>query len=186
VARDAAGNRTTSAALSVTVAGDTTPPTVSITAPTTGISVSGAVTVTATAADNVGVAGVQFKLDGANLGAEVTTAPYTTSWTTTATTNATHALTAVARDAAGNRTTSTAVNVTVANGGGGSSSLTTGLVGYWPFDEGGGSTASDASGSGNTGTLVSGPEWTAGRRGSALARSGVASYARVAAPPALT
>src|SRR5436190_1936194 len=115
VARDAAGNRTTSAALSVTVAGDTTPPTVSITAPTAGISVSGAVTVTATAADNVGVAGVQFKLDGANLGAEVTTAPYTTSWTTTTATNAAHALMAVARDAAGNRTTSATVSVTVAN-----------------------------------------------------------------------
>src|SRR5206468_12056976 len=137
------------------------------------------------AADNVGVAGVQFQLDGVNLGTEVTTAPYSVSWTTTATTNATHALTAVARDAAGNRTTSTAVNVTVANGGGGSSSLTTGLVGYWPFDEGGGSTASDASGSGNTGTLVSGPVWTAGRRGSALVFDGVASYVRVASTPAL-
>ena len=34
------------------------------------------VTVSATAADNVGVAGVQFKLDGANLGAEDTTSPY--------------------------------------------------------------------------------------------------------------
>ena len=186
VARDAAGNRTTSAPVSVTVAGgDTTPPTVAVTGPSAGASVGGSVSVTATAADNVGVAGVQFQLDGVNLGTEVTIAPYSVSWTTTATTNATHALTAVARDAAGNRTTSTAVNVTVANGGGGSSSLTTGLVGYWPFDEGGGSTASDASGSGNTGTLVSGPVWTAGRRGSALAFDGVASYVRVASTPAL-
>jgi chitodextrinase len=187
VARDAAGNRTTSTAVTVTVAGgDTTPPTVSITGPTAGASVAGTVSVTATAADNIGVAGVQFQLDGANLGAEVTTAPYSVSWTSTTTTNATHALTAIARDAAGNRTTSTAVNVAVANGGGGgSSSLTTGLVGYWPFDEGSGSTASDASGSGNTGTLVSGPVWTAGRRGSALAFDGVASYVRVASTPAL-
>ncbi|MGH8512296.1 MAG: right-handed parallel beta-helix repeat-containing protein, partial [Gammaproteobacteria bacterium] len=49
---------------------DTTPPTVSLTAPASGATVSGtAVTVSADAADNAGVAGVQFKLDGANYGA---------------------------------------------------------------------------------------------------------------------
>ena len=37
---------------------------------------SGTVTVTATAADDVGVAGVRFLLDGVALGAEDTTAPY--------------------------------------------------------------------------------------------------------------
>ncbi|HKC10974.1 MAG TPA: Ig-like domain-containing protein, partial [Vicinamibacteria bacterium] len=46
----------------------TTPPTVSLTAPLAGQTVSGSVTVSATASDVVGVAGVQFKLDGANLG----------------------------------------------------------------------------------------------------------------------
>jgi hypothetical protein len=35
--------------------------------------------VTASASDNVGAAGVQFKLDGVNLGAEKTTTPYTIS-----------------------------------------------------------------------------------------------------------
>ena len=59
-------------------------------------------TVTATAADNVGVAGVQFLLDGANLGAEDTTAPYSIPWDTTGATNGSHSLTARARDAAGN------------------------------------------------------------------------------------
>src|SRR5262249_42304424 len=98
--------------------GDTTPPTVTMTAPAGGATVSGTgVTVSATASDNVGVAGVQFKLDGANLGAEVTTAPYTIGWNTTAASNGSHGLTATARDAAGNTTTSTAVNVTVSNGG---------------------------------------------------------------------
>ena len=63
---------------------DTTPPTVSGTAPAAGATVSGsAVTVSATAADNVGVAGVQFKLDGANLGAQDTTSPFSISWNTT-------------------------------------------------------------------------------------------------------
>ncbi len=119
VARDAAGNSTTSATVSVTVDNsDKVAPTVSFTAPASGATVSGAVTVTADAADNVGVAGVQFALDGNNLGAEDTTSPYSVSWTTTATTNGTHQLTATARDGAGH-TASATRSVTVSNGGGG-------------------------------------------------------------------
>src|SRR5204862_1917465 len=73
------------------------------------------VIVTANASDNIGVAGVQFKLDGATLGAEDSASPYSVSWDTTTTTNGSHTLTAVARDDAGNQTTSSAVTVTVAN-----------------------------------------------------------------------
>src|SRR5207244_1446908 len=61
------------------------------------------------------VVGVQFKLDGANLGIEDTASPYSTSWNTTTAANGIHTLTAVARDAAGNSTTSAAVTVTVSN-----------------------------------------------------------------------
>jgi len=101
-----------------TAAPDTTPPTVSITAPASGATVSGtAVTVSATASDNVGVAGVQFKLDGANLGAEDTVSPYAVAWNTTTATNGSHTLTGVARDAAGNTATSAGVSVTVNNTG---------------------------------------------------------------------
>ena len=73
------------------------------------------VSVTANASDNVGVAGVQFKLDGANLGAEDTSAPYSVAWDTTSAANGQHTLTAIARDAAGNRTTREQVTVTVNN-----------------------------------------------------------------------
>src|SRR5205807_2409671 len=90
-------------------------PTVSVTAPAAGATVSGSVTVSASATDDVGVVGVQFKLDGANLGAEDSTSPYSASWDTTTTSNGSHTLTAVARDAAGNTSTSAAVTVTVAN-----------------------------------------------------------------------
>ena len=55
---------------------DTTVPTVAITAPANGATVSGSVTVSANASDNVAVAGVQFKVDGANVGSEDTAAPY--------------------------------------------------------------------------------------------------------------
>ena len=99
---------------------DPTPPSVSITAPLAGLTVSGsAVTVSANASDNVGVVGVQFKVDGTNLGAEDTAPPYSISWNTTTVANATHTLTAVARDAAGNTTTSAGIAVTVSNALGG-------------------------------------------------------------------
>ena len=94
---------------------DTTPPTVSISAPTGGATVSGTVTVSANSADNVGVAGVQFKLDGSPLGAEDTSAPFGVSWNTSLSLDGSHALTAVARDAAGNSTGSAAVGVTVSS-----------------------------------------------------------------------
>src|SRR5438093_201173 len=98
-------------------------------APTAGATVAGIVTVTASASDNVGVVGVQFSLDGANLGAEVTTAtPYSTAWDTSTAANGSHTLTAVARDAAGN-TTAAAVTVTVSN------SLPSGLVAAYSFNQ---------------------------------------------------
>ena len=58
---------------------------------------------------------MQFKLDNVNLGAEVTTGIRTLSWNTGTATNAPHVLTAVARDGAGNATTSAQVHVTVNN-----------------------------------------------------------------------
>ncbi|MFA5810231.1 MAG: Ig-like domain-containing protein, partial [Thermoleophilia bacterium] len=94
---------------------DTTPPSVSISSPSLGSTVSGTVTVSANAFDNIGVAGVQFLLDGVSLGAEDTTSPYTVSWNTASSTNTSHTLTARARDAAGNQTTSAVVSVTVSN-----------------------------------------------------------------------
>ncbi|MBU6320949.1 four helix bundle protein [Patescibacteria group bacterium] len=51
-----------------------------------------------------------------------------------------------------------------------------GLVGYWPFDEGSGSTAYDRSGFGNNGTLVNSPAWTVGKLGGALSFNGTNQY----------
>lgn len=94
--------------------GDTTPPTTSITAPTSGATVSGTTVVTASASDNVGVTKVEFYLDGA-LASTVTTSPYSWSWNTTASSNASHSLSTKAYDAAGNVGTSATVTVTVSN-----------------------------------------------------------------------
>src|SRR5205807_9961527 len=94
---------------------DTTPPTVAITAPSNGATVAGTITLSATVTNANRIVGVRFKLDGAFLGTQDTTAPYSVSWNTTTVANGSHTLTAVARDAGGNITTSSVVTVTVAN-----------------------------------------------------------------------
>lgn len=96
--------------------GDTTPPTVSITAPASGATVSGtAVTVSADASDDVGVVGVRFRLDGVHLGPEDTSWPYSITWNAAQVSDGPHTLSAVARDAAGNSTISAGATVTVNN-----------------------------------------------------------------------
>ena len=169
-ARDAAGNVSApSAEVNATVTGDTTPPTVSITSPTAGSSVSGTVTVAAAATDDTGVTSVQFRLNGSALGGPDTTAPFQAAWDTTTSANGSHTLTASAADAAGNIANATGVTVTVAN----ATPPPPGLVGAWSFNAGTGTTATDSSGFGNTGTL-NGATWTqSGQLGSALLFDGV-------------
>jgi len=90
---------------------------VAVTAPTSGSPVRGTVTVTAnvSGAGPFGVAAVQFQLDGVNLGAEDTKAPYSVSWDTTGTSEGWHSLTAIGRNALGVQFSSDPVKVTVAN-----------------------------------------------------------------------
>ena len=54
--------------------------------------------------------------------------------------------------------------------------LQNGLVGYWSFDDGTGTIASDSSGNGNTAILVNGPIWTSGEIAGALSFDGVDDY----------
>ena len=94
-------------------------PTATLTAPTSGSTVSGTVTVTATAADSDGtVAKVVFKLpDGTTV--TDTTAPYSTTWDSTKSADGSGTITATATDNAGAVSTASSVTVTIANGGGG-------------------------------------------------------------------
>lgn len=95
---------------------DTSAPSVSISSPTPGgAAVSGTLTLTAAAADNVAVAGVRFRVDGVDVGSEDTSAPYSVSWDSSTVSNGTHSITAVARDTSGNTTVSAPVAVLVAN-----------------------------------------------------------------------
>ena len=87
-----------------------------VTAPAANSSVSGTITVSANASDNVAVAGVQFQLDGVNIGAALSP-PYSLSWNTTGASNGRHTLTAIARDTSNNTATSLPITVTVSNVG---------------------------------------------------------------------
>jgi hypothetical protein len=120
-------------------AGYSPTPSASITSHSNGSSVSGSsVSITASASTylNTGIAGVQFKIDGTNIGQEVTTAPYTVSWNSSSVGNGSHTITAVARDAIGNSTTTPAVTITVSNsssgsGGGGGGGYSSGPSTYF-------------------------------------------------------
>ena len=94
---------------------ETQPPTVAITSPASNAQVLNIVNVTADASDNIGVAGVQFLVDGVNAGVEDAAPPYGLAWDTRTVSNGAHTLTARARDAAGNSTLSAPVPVNVAN-----------------------------------------------------------------------
>jgi len=182
VARDAAGITTTSAVAGVTVNNDVTAPTVAVTAPAAGATVSGAaVAVNATAADNTGVTSVQFRLDGADLGAADTSAPYTVNWDSRTATNGSHNLSAVARDAAANSTTSANVAVTVNNQAPPPPPPPSGgLVASYGFEEASGTTTADSTGLGHLGTLSGATRSTAGKFGRALSFDGVNDWVTVA------
>jgi peptidoglycan/xylan/chitin deacetylase (PgdA/CDA1 family) len=108
---DSAGNVETTKSQLIQV--DTFAPTVSITSPLAGTTVTGNVKIAATAADaQTGVASVKFYVDGKLVGT-TTSAPWQVPWNAKKFTTGTHVLTAVATDRAGNSATSAPITVTV-------------------------------------------------------------------------
>lgn len=117
-AYDAAGNSASSTAVIVSVGGgtspppppaDTTPPTVSITSPGNSSVVTGVVTVSAMAGDNVGIGSLSLYLDGAMVGTgNGTSVSY--KWNTKKAASGTHTISAVAKDKSGNQS-STSIQV---------------------------------------------------------------------------
>ncbi len=93
---------------------DITSPTVSITSPADGSSVSGITNIAATASDNIGVTKVEFYVDGFLKGSDLSF-PYTYAWNTRALSNGLHNVSAKAYDAAGNTGVSSTIAVTVSN-----------------------------------------------------------------------
>ena len=95
---------------------DKTPPTVSITSPLNGTVVprSTAITLKATASDNIAVSKVEFyykggKVTGNTLICSATSAPYTCNWTTPSVRNISYTITAKAYDASDNTSSATVI-----------------------------------------------------------------------------
>ena len=97
---------------------DGVPPTVSLTSPASGAIVGGAVTIGASAADNIGVARVEFYLNPATTNTLLctdSTAPYECAWDTTTLTEGAHTLQAKAIDLSNAEGVSATVTVTIDN-----------------------------------------------------------------------
>jgi len=92
-----------------------TAPAVSMTGPAANSTLSGTQTLTASASDGVAVTSVHFQLDGVNLGAADTTAPYSTAWNTVTVVDGVHKLRAIATNNSSLKTTSSEISVTVKN-----------------------------------------------------------------------
>lgn len=90
-------------------------PQVAIASPAAGSTVSGTATLTSEITGGAPIAGVQYFLDGAPLGGEVTAAPYSIAWDTTGTTTAPHLLSVTVRDTAGNVVAAPSIGVLVDN-----------------------------------------------------------------------
>ncbi len=112
VATDAAGNASSSPTVNVTVANA---PTVTLTAPTNGATLSGTAQFVAVATSPGGNPTAQFIVDGLDFGSPISAPPYQVFWDTTQATNGTHTVRVKATDIGGNQSTSPAATVTVSN-----------------------------------------------------------------------
>lgn len=118
-ATDSSGNVGISSKVSVTVDNeveteDTTPPDVSLTSPNDGESVSGSVTISASATDDTGIAHVDFYINNTFVDSD-TSSPYELGWDTTGTSDGEYTLSAIAQDTWGNEGSSSPVSVQVNN-----------------------------------------------------------------------
>jgi hypothetical protein len=119
VAYDMAGKSTASTSISVGI--DNTPPSTAIFYPSDGATLTGNSVLDASASDNVGVTGVEVHATDAAFNDQVLGAATLTrygwvfGWDTTTVSNGTYTMTTIARDAAGNTTTSQPISVVVAN-----------------------------------------------------------------------
>ena len=114
-ARDIGGNLSArSAVASVTTPEDTTPPSVTLTAPEVGTTVNGIVTISANATDNAAIAHVDFLVNGQPIGT-VEEPPFTVSWDSTTVPDGNVTIAARAVDIAANPSTEDSRTITVNN-----------------------------------------------------------------------
>ena len=100
--------------MAVGAAGSVIPPVVNLTAPSSGATLSGVVTFSATATSASGISHVDFLVDG-TVRASVYSSPYNASIDTNSFSNGSHTVAATAYDIGGNFTTTSSISVTVTN-----------------------------------------------------------------------
>ena len=110
---DDSGNQVTQLVIQSSQPTTCTSPTVSVTAPAGGSTVSGNVTLTASVSGSPAATQVVFKVDGTAV-ATLTASPWSYSWNSASVANGSHSITAAATNTCGT-TTSAAVAVTVSN-----------------------------------------------------------------------
>ena len=93
---------------------DKTPPTVRISSPSNGVTVTGNLTVSADGTDNIGIYKIDFFVDGTLTGSSNTN-PATFTLNTTKYLNGSHILVARAMDSAGNQTYSQSISINISN-----------------------------------------------------------------------
>lgn len=114
IAYDANDNQQRSSEITVNISNaDTTPPSVTVTAPVNNTTVSGNMNIAANVTDSSGISSVEFQVDGQTV-KTFSTGPYTYGYDTTALTNASHTVTVKATDTKSNQTQKS-VTVTVNN-----------------------------------------------------------------------
>jgi hypothetical protein len=133
VAFDAANNQTTSNSVTITLSpppADTTAPSVNVTAPTASQTVSGTISVTATATDTQSsITSVSFYLDGSGTPFSTdNSSPYSASWNSASVGNGSHSVIARATDTASNVGSSSTINFTVSNTVPDTTAPTTGII----------------------------------------------------------
>lgn len=95
-----------------------TPPSVTMTSPAPNATVATLATISANATDaSYAITGVQFLLDGNNLGSQVTAPPYSLTWDSSTATVGTHTLSAIAYNSAGMNATASTITFTVDHSG---------------------------------------------------------------------
>ena len=103
-ARDAVGNTANATSVSITVSNiipDTIAPTISLTSPTSGATVSDSITLLQVHLIMLVLLEFNFLIDGNPFEGELTSSPYSLSLNTNTLTNGVHTISATARDAAG-------------------------------------------------------------------------------------
>jgi len=151
---------------------DTTPPTVNVTAPANGSTVSGSVVISANASDNVAVDHVDFLVNGTLVGTD-SVSPYSITWNSTTVADGSVSITAHAVDTSSNSADGTVV-VTVQNAAGGplfADDFESGTLGAWTLVR----TGADGTATVQTGVVKTG---TYAAQFTETATSGSLGYAR--------